>query len=55
MDAKLQPVERWLSFPAHLIHGDVRVHTRYKNGSCEKSCMIEQEPILQCVNSLLPQ
>ncbi len=45
----------------------VRVHTRYKNGSCEiiqqffetfgheKSCMIEQEPFLQCVNSLLPQ
>ncbi len=46
---------------------DVRVHIRYKNGACEiiqqffetfgreKSCMIEQEPFLQCVNSLLPQ
>ncbi len=41
----------------------VRVHTRCKNGFCEiiqqffetfgreKSCMSEQEPFLQCVNS----
>ncbi len=45
----------------------VRVHPRCKNGSCEitwwlfktfsreKSCVIEQEPFLQWVNSLLPQ
>ncbi len=47
------------------VRGELRVHPRCKNGSCqithfeifgrEKCCMIEQEPVLQWVNLLVPQ